>query len=177
MATKQRIASNLWFDHQAEQAAKYYTGIFKNSRINKVTHYGKEGFEIHGQKDGSVMTVEFELDGQKFIALNGGPLFKFNESVSFVVECESQDEVDYYWDKLTAGGDPKAQQCGWLKDKHGLSWQVVPTILPKLMEDSDKERSGRVMNAMLKMKKLDIAKLRDAYEGKAKSEKPSLQHL
>lgn len=177
MATKQRIASNLWFDHQAEQAAKYYTGIFKNSRINKITHYGKEGFEIHGQKDGSVMTVEFELDGQKFIALNGGPLFKFNESVSFVVECESQDEVDYYWDKLTAGGDPKAQQCGWLKDKYGLSWQVVPTILPKLMEDSDKERSGRVMNAMLKMKKLDIAKLRDAYEGKAKSEKPSLQHL
>ena len=177
MATKQRIASNLWFDHQAEQAAKYYTGIFKNSRINKITHYGKEGFEIHGQKDGSVMTVEFELDGQKFIALNGGPLFKFNESVSFVVECESQDEVDYYWDKLTAGGDPKAHQCGWLKDKYGLSWQVVPTILPKLMEDSDKERSGRVMNAMLKMKKLDIAKLRDAYEGKAKSEKPSLQHL
>lgn len=177
MATKQRIASNLWFDHQAEQAAKYYTGIFKNSRINKTTHYGKEGFEVHGQKDGSVMTVEFELDGQKFIALNGGPVFKFNEAVSFVIECDAQDEVDYYWDKLTAGGDPKAQQCGWLKDKYGLSWQVVPTILPKLLEDSDKERSGRVMNAMIKMKKLDIAKLRDAYEGKAKTEKASLQHL
>jgi predicted 3-demethylubiquinone-9 3-methyltransferase (glyoxalase superfamily) len=166
MATMQKITSNLWFDNQAEEAAQFYTGIFKNSRITKVTRYGNEGQEIHKRPPGSVMTVEFELEGRQFVGLNGGPLFKFNEAVSFIINCESQDEIDDYWNKLTAGGDPAAQQCGWLKDKYGLSWQVVPTRLAELMRDPNQQKADRVMKVMLQMKKLDIKKLEQAYEGK-----------
>jgi predicted 3-demethylubiquinone-9 3-methyltransferase (glyoxalase superfamily) len=165
MATVQPIVTCLWYDTQAEEAARYYTGIFKNSRIGTISRYTEAGQEVHGGKPGSVMTVEFELNGQKFIGLNGGPHFKFNEAISFQIMCQTQEEVDYYWNKLTQGGDPKAQQCGWLKDKYGLSWQVVPTVLTEMMSDPDKEKAGRAMEAMLTMKKLDIATLERAYEG------------
>ena len=165
MAITQKIISNLWFDSQAEDAAKYYTSIFKNSRILKITYFGKEGFEIHGRPEGSVMTIEFELEGQKFVGLNGGPLFKFNEAVSFIVNCETQEEVDYFWNQLSEGGDPRAQQCGWLKDKFGLSWQITPKRLMELMGDPDKEKAHRVANAMLKMHKIVIADLEKAYNG------------
>ena len=158
----QKITSNLWFDKQAEDAAKYYTSIFKNSKIGKISRYSKEGFEVHKMPEGTVMTVEFELAGQKFLALNGGPIFKFNEAVSFIINCENQEEVDYYWDKLTQGGDKNAQVCGWLKDKFGLSWQVVPTILHELMQDGDQKKADRVMRAMLQMKKIDIKTLERA---------------
>ena len=121
MATTQKISSNLWFAHEAEEAANYYVSIFKNGKVKKITHYGKEGYDIHKMPEGTVMTVEFELDGQPFVALNGGPVFKFNEAVSFIVNCDSQTEIDYYWEKLSQGGDKQAQQCGWLKDKYGLS--------------------------------------------------------
>ena len=164
MATTQRIRPFLWFDSQAEDAARFYTGIFKNSRIVTITRYGKAGFEVHHRPAGSVMTVEFELDGQTFTALNGGPVFTFNEAVSLEVHCETQEEVDYYWEKLTAGGDPKAQQCGWLKDKYGLSWQVVPSILGEMLGDKDPKRIARVMEAVLKMKKFDIEALKQAHE-------------
>jgi predicted 3-demethylubiquinone-9 3-methyltransferase (glyoxalase superfamily) len=166
MAAVKPITPCLWFDNQAEEAARYYTGIFKNSKIGAISRYGEAGKEVHGQKPGSVMTVEFELNGQPFTALNGGPIFKFNEAVSFQIMCKTQDEVDHYWNKLTAGGDPESQQCGWVKDKYGLSWQVVPTVLAEMMSDPDKEKSGRVMEAMLRMKQLDIAALQQAYEGK-----------
>ena len=162
MAHIQKLTSCLWFDDQAEAAARYYTGIFKNSKIGKISRYGKEGFEVHHRPAGSVMVVEFELEGQSFMALNGGPVFKFTEAISFVINCENQQEVDYYWEKLSAGGDPTAQQCGWLKDKFGLSWQVTPTVLGELMTDPDPGRAGRAMQAMLKMKKLDIAELKRA---------------
>ena len=165
MATTQRIRPCLWFDDQAEQAARLYTGIFKNSRIVTITRYGKAGFEVHGRPAGSVMTVEFELDGQKFTALNGGPAFKFNEAISLEVHCETQDEIDYYWEKLSAGGDPKAQVCGWLKDQYGLSWQVVPTLLTEMVTNEKSEKSQRAFAAMLQMKKLDIAALKRAYNG------------
>jgi predicted 3-demethylubiquinone-9 3-methyltransferase (glyoxalase superfamily) len=165
MPETQRITPFLWFDDQAEEAARYYTSIFKNSRILKVARYGKAGQEAHGRPPGSVMTVAFELDGQPFVALNGGPIFKFNESISFVVNCETQEEVDYYWEKLSEGGDEKAQVCGWLKDKYGLSWQVIPSILPELMSDPDAGRSERAMTAMLKMKKIDIGELKRAAAG------------
>ena len=164
MASIQRIAPCLWFDHQAEEAAKYYTGIFKNARIVAISRYGEAGYEIHRRPAGSVMTVAFELEGQPFTALNGGPLFKFNEAISLQVYCESQDEVDYYWERLTVGGDPKAQQCGWLKDRYGMSWQVVPRVIAEMMKQSG-ERADRVMTALLRMKKLDIATLKRAYEG------------
>jgi predicted 3-demethylubiquinone-9 3-methyltransferase (glyoxalase superfamily) len=160
-----KIVSNLWFDRQAEEAASYYTGIFKNSFIRKITHYGKEGYEIHKMTEGTVMTVEFEIEGQRFVALNGGPVFQFNEAVSFIVECSDQKELDYYWEKLSQGGDPKAQQCGWLKDKYGVSWQVVPEQLSNMMNDDDRERADRVMKVMLQMKKLDLHALEEAYEG------------
>lgn len=163
----QRITPCLWFDDQAEQAAGYYIAIFKNSRIVGLTRYGEAGFEIHGRPAGSVLTVEFELDGQAFTALNGGPVFTFNEAVSFQVSCETQEEVDYYWEKLSAGGDEAAQQCGWLKDKYGVSWQVVPTALPQMLSDADYAKSERVMTALLQMKKLDIAALQRAYDGAA----------
>lgn len=165
MAITQRIHPCLWFDDQGEEAARFYTGIFKNSRIVSVTRYGTAGFEIHRRPAGSVMTVEFELEGQPFTALNGGPLFKFNEAISFEVYCESQEGIDYYWDKLTAGGDPKAQQCGWLKDRYGVSWQVVPTGMAEMMKDPASPAAERAMQAVLRMKKLDIAELKKAYAG------------
>lgn len=163
----QRISPCLWFAGQAEEAAKYYVGIFKNSRIATVTRYGEAGKEAHGRPPGSVMTVVFELDGQSFMALNGGPAFTFNEAVSLMVNCETQQEIDYYWDKLSAGGDPKAQMCGWLKDKYGLSWQIVPKDFDKFYKDEKSAGAARTMNAMLKMKKLDMGALERAYEGKA----------
>ncbi len=165
MATMQKFTTNLWYDNQAEEAAKFYTSVFKNSSMGKISRYGKEGFEIHGRPEGSVMVVEFTLEGQQFVGLNGGPHFKFNEAVSFIINCNDQEEVDYYWEKLTEGGDPKAQMCGWLKDKFGLSWQVVPTVLSKMMSDKDPKKSGRVMKAMLQMKKLDIPAFEKAYNG------------
>jgi predicted 3-demethylubiquinone-9 3-methyltransferase (glyoxalase superfamily) len=162
--TPQKIAPCLWFDDQAEEAARFYTGIFKNSKIVAVTRYTEAGQEVHGKKPGSVMTVEFELDGQTFTALNGGPVFKFNEAISFQVNCDTQQEIDHYWDKLSAGGDPKAQQCGWLKDRYGVSWQVVPAALTQLLTDPAK--AGRVVTALMGMTKLDIAALRAAADGK-----------
>ena len=166
MASTQPITPCLWFDSQAEEAARFYTGIFKNSKIGKISRYTEAGREAHGRPPGSVMTVEFELNGQPFTALNGGPHFKFNEAVSFQIMCRDQEEVDHYWNNLTEGGDPNAQQCGWVKDKYGLSWQVVPTALIEMMSDPDREKSGRAMEAMLKMKKIDIAAMRQAYEGR-----------
>jgi predicted 3-demethylubiquinone-9 3-methyltransferase (glyoxalase superfamily) len=151
-----KITPCLWFDSQAEEAAIFYTSVFKNSKIEKINRYGKEGFEIHGQKEGTVLTVAFQINGQSFTALNGGPVFKFNESVSFQVFCRNQEEIDYYWSKLTEGGEEG--QCGWLKDKFGLSWQIIPEILPQLL--SDPLRAGRVTMAFLQMKKFDIEKLR-----------------
>ena len=162
----QRISPCLWFADEAEEAAKYYTGIFKNSRITQVTRYPAAGTETTGKPPGSVMVVAFELDGQKFSALNGGPMFKFNEAVSFEINCENQEEIDYYWEKLSAGGDPRAQVCGWLKDKFGLSWQVVPSFMHELFKDEKSEATNRVMEAMLQMKKMDIAELLRAKEGK-----------
>ncbi|MCB1840309.1 MAG: VOC family protein [Rhodospirillales bacterium] len=150
----------LWFDKEAEEAAKFYTSIFKNSKINHVSRYGEAGQDIHGQNAGSVMTVEFELDGRRFMGLNGGPLFKFNESVSLVVYCDTQEEIDTLWHKFTADGGEESH-CGWLKDKFGLSWQIVPSILSKLM--SDPARADAVMAAFLKMRKFDIAALEKAY--------------
>ncbi len=161
----QKITPFLWFDSQAEEAASFYTAIFKNSRITGTTRYSEEGAQASGRPKGTVMTVAFQLEGQEFVALNGGPHFRFSEAVSFFVNCESQAEVDYYWEKLSAGGDPQAQQCGWLKDKYNLSWQVVPTILMKLLSDPDPEISRRVMKAMLKMKKIEIEPLKRAAEG------------
>jgi predicted 3-demethylubiquinone-9 3-methyltransferase (glyoxalase superfamily) len=155
-----RITPCLWFDNQAEEAARFYTSIFKNSRIGKIARYGEAGKELHRRPAGSVMTVAFELDGQPFTALNGGPIFKFNEAISLQVNCETQEELDHYWTRLSAGGDEKAQQCGWLKDKFGMSWQIVPAILPELMSDAAK--TEKTMTALLKMKKLDIAALERA---------------
>jgi predicted 3-demethylubiquinone-9 3-methyltransferase (glyoxalase superfamily) len=156
---QQRITPCLWFDSQAEEAAKFYTGIFKNSKIGTISRYTESGQEIHGQKPGSVLTVAFELDGAPFTALNGGPVFKFNEAVSLQIYCDTQDEVDHYWNKLSAGGDPNAQQCGWLKDKYGLSWQVVPRVMMEMLTDPDRKKADKAMAAMLEMKKLDIAAL------------------
>jgi predicted 3-demethylubiquinone-9 3-methyltransferase (glyoxalase superfamily) len=167
MITTQPIVPCLWFDTQAEEAARFYTGIFKNSNIGTISRYSEVGHEVHGRDAGTVMTVEFELNGQKFTALNGGPHFKFNEAISFQVMCRDQEEVDYYWNKLSQGGDPNAQQCGWLKDKFGLSWQVVPTPLLEMLTDADRAKADRAMEAMLQMKKLDIAELERAYEGEA----------
>lgn len=161
----QKISPCLWFDHQAEDAARFYTAIFRNSRIVNITHYGEAGHEIHGRPAGSVLTVAFELDGQAFTALNGGPIFQFNEAISLQVFCEDQAEIDYFWEKLSEGGDKNAQQCGWLKDKFGLSWQVVPIGVSEMLSSSDYEKSERVMTALLQMKKLDIAQLQQAYTG------------
>ena len=163
MQTTQRITPCLWFDGQAEEAAKLYTSVFKNSRITQVSHYGEAGREIHGQTPGTVLTVAFELDGQSFTALNGGPIFKFTEAISLQVTCRTQAEVDHYWNALAQGGDEKAQQCGWLKDKFGLSWQIIPTVLTELM--ADPRKSERAMTAMLQMKKIDIAALERAAAG------------
>ena len=161
----QKITPFLWFDNQAEEAAKFYTSVFKNSKVGKSTRYGEAAEKAAGRPAGSVMTVEFELEGQKFTALNGGPVFKFNESISFVVNCETQEEVDYLWEKLTADGG-KEVECGWLRDKYGLSWQIVPTVLIEMLQDKDHEKAERVMKAMLQMQKIDIEKLKAVYRGK-----------
>ena len=165
MPTVQKISPCLWFDKQAEDAAKFYVSVFKDSKITRVSHYGEAGKETHGQRPGSVLTVEFELSGQRFTALNAGPAFKFNEAVSLQVFCETQEEIDSFWQKLSEGGDPRAQQCGWLKDKYGLSWQIVPTVVAELIGDQKTAASGRAMEAMMTMKKLDIAALKRAYAG------------
>jgi predicted 3-demethylubiquinone-9 3-methyltransferase (glyoxalase superfamily) len=157
-----RIAPCLWFDDQAEQAAAFYVSVFKNSRIVTVTRYGEAGRETHHRPPGSVMVVAFELDGQPFTALNGGPVFTFNEAVSFQVNCETQKEIDFYWEALSKGGDPRAQQCGWLKDQYGLSWQVVPRMLQELLKDHTSETAQRAMETMLRMKKIDISELERA---------------
>lgn len=161
----QKITPCLWFDTQAEEAAQFYCSIFRNSRILRISRYGEAGHEIHGMPAGSVLTVMFELDGLAFTALNGGPVFKFNEAISLQVNCDTQEELDHYWDRLSAGGDETAQQCGWLKDRYGVSWQIVPTVLPDMMADADPRKTDLVMTALLKMKKLDIAELKMAYEG------------
>jgi predicted 3-demethylubiquinone-9 3-methyltransferase (glyoxalase superfamily) len=163
----QKITPFLWFDHQAEEAVEFYPSIFKNSKIGSILRYGEEAAKVSESRRpaGSVLTIEFEIEGQKFVALNGGPPFKFNESISFVVNCETQEEVDYFWEKLTAGGGEESQ-CGWLKDKFGLSWQVTPTVLIDMLHDEDHEKSESVMKAMLQMQKIDIQKLKAAYEGK-----------
>ncbi|MDO8263056.1 MAG: VOC family protein [Gallionella sp.] len=158
----QKITPFLWFDNQAEDAANFYVSVFRNSKILSVQRYGQEGAEVSGRPKGSVMTASFLLDGQEFVALNGGPVYKISPAISFVVNCETQEEVDEYWQKLTAGGEEV--QCGWLTDKFGVSWQIVPTQLDKLLSDPDPVKSGRVMQAMLQMKKIDIAGLKRAYE-------------
>jgi predicted 3-demethylubiquinone-9 3-methyltransferase (glyoxalase superfamily) len=165
MPVSPKIAPCLWFASEAEQAARFYVDIFPNSRIGKIARYGKAGFETHGQEPGTVLTVEFELDGQPFTALNGGPLFKFNEAVSLQILVDDQAENDFYWDRLTAGGDPKSQVCGWLKDRYGLSWQVVPRKMSGWMAENN-ERSERVMSALLRMARLDFAALERAYQGR-----------
>jgi predicted 3-demethylubiquinone-9 3-methyltransferase (glyoxalase superfamily) len=159
-----KITPCLWFDTEAEDAANFYVSIFKNSRIGSVNRYGKAGHEVHGKSAGSVMAVEFEVEGQKFVALNGGPQFKFDEAISFQIHCKTQDEIDYYWNRLTDGG--KEVACGWLKDKFGLSWQVVATPLFEMLSDKDPAKTERVTKAFLKMKKFDIEKLRRAFEGR-----------
>ena len=166
MSVTHRIAPCLWFDDQAEDAARFYVDIFPNSRIVTIVRYGKAGHEVHHRPAGSVMTVDFELDGSALTALNGGPVFTFNEAVSLQINCETQEEVDYYWDRLTSGGDPAAQQCGWLKDRFGLSWQVVPVGMVEMLRNPDAPGAERAMEAMLQMKKIDIAELQRAYEGR-----------
>jgi predicted 3-demethylubiquinone-9 3-methyltransferase (glyoxalase superfamily) len=160
-----KIAPCLWFDHQAEDAAAFYVSVFKNSKITSIARYPRAGQEIHKRQPGSVMTVAFELNGQPFTALNGGPVFTFNEAVSLQVYCSNQEEIDYYWNRLSEGGDPKAQQCGWLKDKHGLSWQIVPTVLPELVQNHESPKAQRAMEALLRMKKINIQELERAAAG------------
>ncbi len=159
------IRPNLWFDTQAEEAARFYVDVFKDGKLGRITQYPDVGQEITGKAPGSVLTVEFEVNGQPMLAMNGGPEFKFNEAISLEVECADQAEVDYYWEKLTAGGDPAAQQCGWLKDRFGVSWQIVPTGMNELLFSSDQAKSDRAFEAMMGMHKLDIAALHRAYEG------------
>jgi predicted 3-demethylubiquinone-9 3-methyltransferase (glyoxalase superfamily) len=163
----QKITPFLWFDGQAEDAAKFYTSIFKDSKIGRILRYNEEVAKASasGQPAGSVLTIEFEIAGQQFVALNGGPLFKFNEAISFVINCETQNEVDYFWEKLTGDGGEESQ-CGWLKDKFGVSWQITPTVLIDMLHDKDAGKAERVMHAMLQMKKIDIAKLKAAYDRK-----------
>ena len=163
----QKITPFLWFDDRAEEAAKFYTSVFRDSKVGKILRYSEETAKVSqsGRPPGSVLTVEFEIEGQKFTALNGGPQFKFNESVSFVVNCETQEEVDYYWEKLTADGGEESA-CGWLKDKFGVSWQITPTVLIEMLQDKDPEKSERAMEAMLQMQKIDINTLKVAYAGK-----------
>ncbi len=160
----QKITPFLWFDNQTEEAVNFYTSIFKNSKIGSIARYGDEGAEVSGQPKGSVMTVAFELEGQKFVALNGGPHFTFSPAISFVVDCEAQEEVDELWEKLSEGGEK--QRCGWLTDKYGVSWQIVPTVLVEMLHDKDAEKAKRVMNTMLQMDKIDIKALKQAYAQK-----------
>ena len=157
----QQITPCLWFDSNAEEAVKFYVSIFKNSKVGSIARYGEAGAEVSGRPKGTVMTVTFQLDGQEFMALNGGPHFKFTEAISFVVNCKTQEEVDELWEKLSAGGEKGV--CGWLKDKYGLSWQIVPTVLGKMLRDKDAEKTERVMKALLQMTKLDIKRLEQAY--------------
>ena len=164
MEITQKITSCLWFDDKAEEAVKFYTSIFKNSKIGKITRYDEEASQASGRPLGSVMTVEFQLEGQQFLALNGGPIFKFTEAVSFIVNCEKQEEVDYFWSRLSAGGEES--RCGWLKDRFGLSWQVVPIVLIEMLADKDIAKAKRVTHAMLQMDKIDIPTLKKAYDGK-----------
>jgi predicted 3-demethylubiquinone-9 3-methyltransferase (glyoxalase superfamily) len=165
MASVQAITPCLWFDTEAEEAVRFYVSVFPDAAVEAIARYGKEGFDVHGKPAGSVLTVSFRLLGQEFLALNGGPHFKFSEAVSFIVHCEDQAEIDRYWAALGDGGDPNAQQCGWLKDKFGLSWQIVPRDLPGMMAGPDSAKSERVMKTLLQMKKLEIAALKRAYEG------------
>ncbi|WP_200801639.1 VOC family protein [Bacillus sinesaloumensis] len=159
----QKITTNLWFNDEAEEAAKFYVSIFNNSSINRITRYGKN--RNKSMSEGKVMTVEFELDGQHFVALNGGPRYKFSEAISFIVNCDTQEELDFYWERLSEGGDPKAQVCGWLKDTYGVSWQIVPSTLNDMINDANPDKAERVMNALLQMKaKLNINQLTKAYE-------------
>jgi predicted 3-demethylubiquinone-9 3-methyltransferase (glyoxalase superfamily) len=158
----QKITPFLWFDDKAEEAVSFYTSIFDHSKVTFVTRYGEEGAEVSGRPKGTVMTVAFQLDGQDFVALNGGPYFRFTEAISFVVNCESQKEIDFFWEKLSGGGDEQAQQCGWLKDKYGVSWQIVATVLGELLNDPDPDKSRRVMKALLGMKKIDMETLKQA---------------
>lgn len=160
----QKITPFLWFDDKAEEAVNFYASIFKNSKIGNATRYNAESAAASGRSEGSIMTIEFQLEGQDFTAINGGPVFKFTEAISFSIDCKSQEEVDHFWNKLTEGGGQESQ-CGWLKDKYGLSWQVVPTVLPEMLKDPDHAKAKRVMEAMLKMKKIDIAALKQAYDG------------
>ena len=166
MANMQKITPNLWFSNEAEEAVNFYISLFPDSKIIKTLRYGSEGQEIHKMPEGSVMTIEFELQGLRYVALNGGPVFTFNEAVSFIINCKDQEEVDRYWNALTEGGDESAQVCGWLKDKYGLSWQVVPEVLEVLFSSDNKTGSERAMKAMLQMKKLDVEKLQQAFDGK-----------
>ena len=161
----QKITPFLWFDNQAEEAVRFYTSIFKYSKIVSITRYGEDAAEASGRPKGTVMTVTFQLAGQEFVALNGGPHFKFSEAISFVVNCGTQEEVDYYWERLSEDGDAKAQQCGWLKDKYGVSWQIIPTGMVELLTDPDPEKSSRAMKVMLQMKKIDIEILKRAAGG------------
>jgi predicted 3-demethylubiquinone-9 3-methyltransferase (glyoxalase superfamily) len=163
MASSQKITPCLWFDKEAEEAARFYVSLFRDGRIGEISRYGKEGFEIHGRPEGSVMVVGFEIEGQSFTALNGGPHFQFSPAISFQVPCDTQEEIDYYWEKLSAGG--QIQQCGWVTDRFGVSWQIFPAGLPDMMRDTDKAKAARAMRAMLGMKKFDLAKLRAAYLG------------
>jgi predicted 3-demethylubiquinone-9 3-methyltransferase (glyoxalase superfamily) len=165
MNITQKITPHLWFAHEAEEAVAFYTSIFKDSKIGHISHYGEAGHEIHGMEAGTVLTIDFELEGMQFMALNGGPAFRFNEAISLIVNCETQEEVDYYWEKLGEGGDPEAQQCGWLKDKYGLSWQITPVGAVEMLNDPDRTTSERVMEAILKMKKLDMAEIKAAFDG------------
>jgi predicted 3-demethylubiquinone-9 3-methyltransferase (glyoxalase superfamily) len=161
-----KITPCLWFDGQAEEAVNFYLTVFKDSKITAILHYGEAGKEIHGRLPGSVLMIAFELNGQSFTALNGGPQFKFNEAVSLQIDCATQEEVDCFWEKLSEGGDPEAQQCGWVKDKFGLSWQIVPSIVPEIFSDHTSANSQRAFAAMMQMKKLDIAELQRAFAGK-----------
>lgn len=162
----QKIEPHLWFDNHAEEAACFYVSVFDNSEICRILHYTDEGQDIHGMPAGSVMTIEFMIEGQKFTALNGGPVFKFTEAISFIINCETQEEIDYYWEQLTANGGEESV-CGWLKDKFGVSWQVVPTALTEMMADPDIKKVKRMARAMFTMKKLDIEILKQAFEGKS----------
>lgn len=158
-----KIVPYLWFDNNAEEAVNFYVSIFKDSKVGNSIKYGKTCDELHNMEEGKIMTIDFQIEGQKFVALNGGPSFRFTEAISFQVMCDTQEEIDYYWEKLSEGGDPSAQQCGWLRDKYSLSWQIVPTVLPKLLQSTDTERVLRVMRAMIQMKKFDIHTLWIAY--------------
>jgi predicted 3-demethylubiquinone-9 3-methyltransferase (glyoxalase superfamily) len=163
--SKLKLTTCLWFDGNAEEAANFYTSVFPNSKILHIQRYLKNGQEYHGQEPGSVMVVEFELDGHRFVGLNGGPNFKFNEAISFQIDCANQEEVDYYWAKLGEGGDPAKQQCSWVADRFGVSWQVVPTVMKDMIASEDKAAAGRAMEAMMHMRKLDIAELEKAFRG------------